>query len=61
MHEQETPVVRTYLRVPDIDAAVKRVADLGAEIALEPMQIPRHGKVAIYLHGGIQQGIWQVA
>ena len=60
MHEQEDPVVRTYLRVKDIDAAVKHAAELGATIALEPIEIPGRGKVAIYFIGGIQQGIWQV-
>lgn len=60
MHEQEEPIVRTYLRVENIDAAVKRAAELGATIALEPMEIPGRGKVAIYFLGGIQQGLWQV-
>ena len=60
MHEQETPIVRTYIRVADIDAAVKRAAELGAEIALEPMEIPGRGRVAIYVLGGIQQGLWQL-
>jgi predicted enzyme related to lactoylglutathione lyase len=60
MHEQEAPIVRTYLRVADIETAVKDVAQLGAEIALEPVEIPGHGIIAIYLHGGIQQGLWQI-
>ena len=60
MSEQETPIVRTYLRVADIDAAVKRAAELGAMIALEPMEIPGRGRVAIYFIGGVQQGLWEV-
>lgn len=60
MHDQEKPIVRTYLRVADIDTAVKRAAELGATVALEPMEIPGRGKVAIYLVGGIEQGLWQV-
>lgn len=60
MHEEETPIVRTYLRVADIETAVKDVAQLGAEIALEPMEIPGHGMIAIYFHGGVQQGLWQI-
>ena len=60
MHDQEKPIVRTYLRVNDIEAAVQRAAQLGANIALEPMEIPGHGKIAIYLYGGIEQGLWQV-
>ena len=60
MHDQEKPLVRTYLRVADIDAAVKRAAELGAEIAIESMEIPGRGKIAIYFIGGIEQGLWQV-
>jgi len=60
MHEQEKPIVRTYLRVADIDTAVKRAAELGAEIALEPMETPGRGRVAIYFLNGIEQGLWQV-
>ena len=61
MHEQEAPIVRPYVRVLDLEAAVKEVAGSGAEILLESMQIPGHGTIAIYAHGGIQQGLWQVA
>ena len=60
MSDQEKPIVRTYLNVPDIDVAVKRAAQLGATIALEPIEIPGRGQVAIYFLGGIEQGIWQV-
>ena len=60
MHDQEKPIVRTYLRVRDIDAAVKRAAQLGATIAIEHMEIPGRGKIAIYFLGGIEQGLWQV-
>jgi len=60
MHGQEEPIVRTYVRVTDIVGAVKRAAQLGAKIALEPLEIPGHGKIAIYLHSGIEQGLWQV-
>ena len=60
LHDQEKPIVRTYLRVTDIETAVREAGQLGAEIALEPMEIPGQGKIAIYLHGGIEQGLWQV-
>ncbi len=60
MHEQEKPTVRTYLRVTDIEQAVERVKLLGGTIALEPTEIAGHGKIAIYLHAGIEQGLWQV-
>ncbi len=60
MHDQEKTVVRTYLRVDDLDAAVKRAADLGAEIAIERMEIPGYGVIAIYFMGGVEQGLWEV-
>ena len=60
MNPEEKPVVRTYLRVTDIETAVRGVAQLGATILLERMEIPGHGTIAIYEHGGIQQGLWQV-
>ena len=46
MHEQENPIVRTYLRVTDIETAVQKAGELGAAIALEPMEMPEHGKIA---------------
>ena len=60
MHDQEKPIVRTYLRVTDINTSVQRAAELGATVALEPLEIPGQGKIAIYLYGGIEQGLWQV-
>jgi predicted enzyme related to lactoylglutathione lyase len=60
LHDQETPTVRTYLRVLDIEAAVLEAERLGAQIALGPMEIAGQGKIAIYLHGGIEQGLWQL-
>ena len=60
MHEQETPTVRTYIRVTNVETAIQEAAQLGATIALEPMELPGHGMIAIYMYGGIQQGIWQV-
>jgi predicted enzyme related to lactoylglutathione lyase len=32
--------VRTYLRVSDIEIAVQKAEQLGAEIALEPTELP---------------------
>ena len=60
MHDQEKPLVRTYLRVADIEAAVNQAAQLGGVIALEHMEIPGRGKIAIYFLGGIEQGLWQL-
>lgn len=60
MHESETPVVRPYLLVKDIDAAITATVSTGGEIAHPPMDIPGHGKFAIFIQGGIHHGLWQV-
>jgi len=59
MHETEEPVVRPYLLVDDIEAAVKTAVAAGAEIAHPPLELPGHGTFAIYTQGGIHQGLWQ--
>ncbi len=60
MSEMEKPIVRTYLRVEDLKSAVREAAKQGATIALESMEIPGRGTIAIYRYGGIEQGLWQV-
>lgn len=60
MHSSEKPIVRTYLRVKDIQASVQSVAELGARILLERMDIPGRGIIAIYESGGVEQGLWQI-
>ena len=60
MHETEEPVVRPYFLVDDIDAATKAAVEAGGEIAHPPMEIPGHGKFAIYIQGHIHHGLWQV-
>jgi len=59
MHESEEPVVRPYLLVDDIEAAAAAAVESGGEIAHPPMEIPGHGKFAIYIEGGIHHGLWQ--
>jgi predicted enzyme related to lactoylglutathione lyase len=59
MHEAEAPVVRPYWLVDDIEAAVAAVVEAGAEIAHPPLEIPGHGKFAIYFQGGTQHGFWE--
>ncbi len=59
MRADEHPVVRPYVLVEDIDAAFRAVQATGAELAHPPMEIPGHGKFAIYIQGGIQHGLWQ--
>ena len=60
MHTQERPTVRTYIRVADINASIQKIAELGGTVALDPTEISGHGMIAIYLYGGIEQGIWQI-
>ena len=60
MHDAEDPVVRPYWLVDDIESAVASAAEAGGDIALPPMEIPGHGKCAIYILGGAQHGLWQL-
>jgi predicted enzyme related to lactoylglutathione lyase len=60
MHAAEEPVVRPYVLVDDIAAAAKAAEAAGGEIAHPPMEIPGHGRFAIFIQGGIHHGLWQV-
>ncbi|MBQ4836593.1 VOC family protein [Pseudoalteromonas luteoviolacea] len=60
LRETETPVVRPYWLVDDIEQAVQSAQSNGAEIALPPLEIPGKGKFAIYILGSIEHGLWQV-
>ena len=60
MRETEEPVVRPYVLVEDIEAAVDAAKASGGEIAMPPTEIPGQGKFAIYILGGIQHGLWQL-
>lgn len=59
MRPDEAPVVRPYLLVDDIEAAIAAAEASGAEFAMRATQIPGEGTFAIYLLGGIEHGIWQ--
>ena len=59
MRASEDPVLRPYFLVDDIEAAVKKAADAGAEIALPKMKIPGHGYCAIFILNGNELGLWQ--
>ncbi len=59
MRATETPIVRTYLLVEDIDEVLQRAEDLGAQIAWGPAEMPGGGRLAIYIYGGIGHGVWQ--
>ncbi len=60
MHDAEEPVIRPYWLVDDLDAAVAAVAEAGGTIAVEPMEIPGRGRIALYMHAGTQHGLWQI-
>lgn len=60
MHETETPVVRPYVLVEDVEAATAAAAEAGGEVLLGPMEIPGLGRFSIYQLGGVHQGLWQV-
>jgi predicted enzyme related to lactoylglutathione lyase len=60
LRETETPVVRPYFLVHDIEAAVASAGQSGAKIAMQPTEIPGRGKFAILIQGGIESGLWQV-
>ncbi len=59
MRATEAPVVRPYLLVDDIGAAVKEAEARGAVIVHPALEIPGHGTFAIYILGGIEHGLWQ--
>lgn len=60
MRETEKPIVRPYVLVDDIEAAVKAAEKTGATIALPPIKLPGQGTFAIYILGGIEHGLWQL-
>lgn len=60
MHDAEEAVVRPYVLVDDIDAAVAAAESAGAQVAMPPTEFPGRGTFAIYLLGGIQHGLWQL-
>jgi uncharacterized protein len=60
MRPDEEPVVRPYVLVDDIAAAVEKAKTAGGEIALPPTEIAGRGQCAIYVQGGIQHGLWEL-
>ena len=59
MADHETPTVRPYMLVDDIEAAIAEAQSAGAEFAMLATEVPGQGTFAIYMLGGIQHGIWQ--
>ena len=60
LRDTEKPVVRLYWLVKDIEAALEAVTKQGAFVAHSPLEIPGKGTFAIYIHGGVEQGLWQL-
>lgn len=60
LRSTETPVVRPYILVEDIDAAIGAAEAAGGEVAMPPTEIPGQGRFAIYVLGGIEHGLWQL-
>lgn len=56
----ETPVVRPYWLVDDIDASLAAALHAGAVLAHSPLEITGRGTFAIYFLGGVQHGLWQL-
>lgn|GEM_PF-2224926 len=57
--DEGAPVVRPYLGVEDIEAAIAAAQASGAQFAMLATEIPGYGKFAIYFQGGIQYGLWE--
>jgi predicted enzyme related to lactoylglutathione lyase len=59
LRDTEAPIVRPYWLVKDIKAAVAAAQKAGGQVAVEPTEIPGHGKFAIYVQGGVDHGLWE--
>lgn len=57
--EHESPIVRTYLAVDDIELAVKAAEERGATLAYPPTRQGERGTFAIFFEGDVQHGLWQ--
>jgi predicted enzyme related to lactoylglutathione lyase len=60
MRPDEAPVVRPYVLVDDIGAALKAAEAAGGKIAMHETPIPGHGTFGIYQQGGIDYGVWKL-
>ena len=60
LRDTEMPVVRPYWLVDDLEAALHAASKQGAVVALPPMEIPGKGRIAMYIQGGVDHGLWQV-
>ena len=59
MHASESPAVRCYVLVDDVEKAMQAAIANGSEVAHPPFELPGEGIFAIYSQGGILHGLWQ--
>ncbi len=57
--DHETPTMRAYVAVDDIDRAVKVAEEGGGMIAYPPTRQGEHGRFAIFIKDGVEHGLWQ--
>lgn len=57
--EHESPILRTYLAVDDIEQAAKAAEKRGAILAYPPTRQGERGTFAIFFEGDVQHGLWQ--
>lgn len=60
LRDTELPIVRHYILVEDIEAAVDMAAEAGLEVAYPPTKTADEGMAAIVIQGGIEFGFWQL-
>ena len=59
LRPDESPIMRAYLEVSDINEAFKAAETTGAELAFPPTKLAEYGTFAIYIIGGVEHGLWQ--
>lgn len=60
LRDTEAPVVRPYWLVDDIQAALDAAAKQGAVVVHPPLELPGKDTFAIYIHGAVDHGLWQL-
>lgn len=58
--DEGAPLVRPYLKVDNIEAAISEAQAAGAEFAMLATEIPGQGTFALYFLGGVQYGLWEL-
>jgi predicted enzyme related to lactoylglutathione lyase len=60
LRDTESPIVRPYWLVDDIEVALDAASKQGAFIAHPALAIPGKGAFAIYIQGNVEHGLWQL-